>query len=219
MEASCFCLSNHGVLSRYLLMYPIRKQLFSLHPVFVCHLRIPQTAHPTPPRNWRPLCSRLSPRPSRRDTSAHWDFATIPIGSQTTTTWTRWDNMVKLYPYIFLRVNYCRHSFKYHTVFLFSRCLGFPAMSPSRTKKSSVSTLGSAAGSDPLSVIMDASQSVPGSLATRTTVTQLCVTNSSTWTTPSPTSTSTKQRHRSTTTPTHWPRRSHPQTLIQHLDP
>ena len=65
---------------------------FSPHPVFVCPLRTPQTAHPTPPRNWRALYSRSSPRPFRRDTSVCWDIVTTfmtPIGSQTTTFWTR----------------------------------------------------------------------------------------------------------------------------------
>lgn len=93
-------------------------------------------------------------------------------------------------------------------------------MSPSgRTRKSSVSTLGSAAGSKPPSGTMDASQIVPGSRATRTTATPMCVTSSSKWTTLSPTSTLPRRRHRSTTTPIHWHRPCRPQTLTPPSDP
>ncbi len=78
--------------TNYLFGVSNQSAAFSPHPVFVCLLRTPQTAHPTPPRNWRALCSRSSPRPFRRDTSACWDIAmtsTTPTGSQTTTSWTR----------------------------------------------------------------------------------------------------------------------------------
>lgn len=93
-------------------------------------------------------------------------------------------------------------------------------MSPSRrTRKSSASTLGSAAGSEPPSVTMDVSQIAPGSRAMRTTATPLCVTSSSKWTTPSPTSTLPRRRHRSTTTPILWHRPCRPQTLTPPSDP
>lgn len=103
---------------------------------------------------------------------------------------------------------------------LFSRCLGFPDTLPSRTmRKSSVSTLGSAAGSKPTSVTMDASWIDPGSRATRTTATPQCVTSSSKWTTLGHTSTLPRRRPRSTTTPTRWHRPCRPQTLTLPLDP
>lgn len=91
-------------------------------------------------------------------------------------------------------------------------------MSPSRkTRKSSESTLESAAGSEPPSDTMDASQTVPGSRAMRTTATPPCVTSSLKRSTRSPMSTLT--RHRSTTTPIRWHRPCHLQTLTPPLDP
>lgn len=54
--------------------------------------RTPQTAHPTPPRNWRARCSRWTPPLFHRDTSAYWATATTFMtltGSRTTTCWTR----------------------------------------------------------------------------------------------------------------------------------
>lgn len=108
---------------------------------------------------------------------------------------------------------------EFHSVFLFSRCLGSPATSPLRTRKSSASTLGSAAGSERQSATMDGIRIAPGSPATRTTATPLCGTNSSTWTNLSPTSTFPRRRRRSTTTPTRWHRLCRPQTLTPPSDP
>lgn len=111
-------------------------------------------------------------------------------------------------------------AFKVRSLFLLSRCLGFPVTSPSRrTRKSSASTLGSAAGSEPPSGSTDASRIAPGSRATRTTATPLCVTSSSKWKTLSPTSSLPRRRHRSMTIPIRWRRPCRPQTLTPPSDP
>lgn len=193
---------------------------FSPHPVFVCPLRTPQTAHPTPPRNLRAHCSRSSPRLFRRDTGACWLIAkipTTPTGSQTTTSWTRWDMVFFVGSSLMDPKTPLLKPF-FRSIWRFRHCLGFPVMSPSRkTRKSSESTLESAAGSEPLSDTMDASQIAPGSRAMRTTATPPCVTSLLKRSTLSPTSTFT--RHRSTTTPIRWHRPCRLQTLTPPLDP
>lgn len=106
----------------------------------------------------------------------------------------------------------------FNSVFLISPCLGFPVTSPSRrTRKSSVSTLGSAAGNEPPSVTLAVSTIARGSRATRTTATPQCVTSSSKWKTP--TSIFPRQRRRSMTTPIRWHRPCRPQTLTRPSDP
>lgn len=128
--------------------------------------------------------------------------------------------------YLFTLASSCKYEFlqpavfNIHSVFLLSRCLGFPVMSPSRkTRKSSASTLGSGAGNEPPSATMDARRTAPLSRATRTTDTPPCGTSSSKWKTLSRTSTLPRQSRRSTTTPTLWPPPCRPQTLTPLSDP
>lgn len=105
---SCFCLSDHGERSRQLLVWrsQSKKKKKKVPPQLtscVCPpspLRTPQTAPPTPLRSWTSPCSRSSPRPFRRDTSACQDIittCTTPSRSPTTTIWIRWDTNKHIY--------------------------------------------------------------------------------------------------------------------------